>query len=281
MTCRAVRGSLPLSSLPGKKHVARYCMYNYFPHPSNLRQSSGCVNLQINEGPAGYGIYLMVLEVLRDAPGYRYSPDPKVWAYLLHLQDVSQVERVLKNYGLFDYDDDGLVFSPWLQQQLGDYDEVKKRRAEAGRKGAASRWHGKTPEDGKAIALPSNEDGKAIAYNITKSNVISPNVTSPSGGDSWRDVFLEERMGINEELFHTLCSLHDNQDGHCYGYLLQECWRRGISLNAFNFILSHSNNAEREHPTYKAFCELCKRVDREKYQVKMPDNFYLSKLFEL
>lgn len=222
----------------------------------------------------------MILEVLRDAPNYRYNPSPKVWAFLLHAHDADMVSRVLQDYGLFDIDDDGLLFSPWLIGQLGDYDEIKKKRAEAGRKGALSRWNGQRQEDGKAMAMPSQEDGKAMAYNPTQSNITSQNITSPNQSDSWRDVLSEEKMMIDEELFHSLCRAHDNRDGHCYGYVFQECWRRGISLNACNYILKHSNYADMEHPIYKAFCELCKAVDREKYKVKMPDNYYLKKLFE-
>lgn len=255
-------------------------MYNYFPHPSNLRLSNGCVSLLIEEGAAGYGTYVMMLEVLRDATNYRYSSDPKVWAYVLHSTDIALVERVIRNYDLFKIDENGLLFSPWLCGQLGDYDEIKKKRAEAGRKGALSRWNGQKTEDGKAIAMPSQEDGKAIAYNLTKSNITSQNITSPNQSDSWRDVLSEEKLKIDEELFHSLCQTHDDRDGHCYGYIFQECWRRGISLNACNYILKHSNYAHKEHPIYKAFCELCKAVDREKYPVKMPDNYYLKKLFE-
>lgn len=255
-------------------------MYNYFPHPSNLRQSSGCVSLLIEEGFAGYGIYLSILEILRDAPNYRYNPDPKVWRYLLHGDDANQIERVLNNFGLFDKDDDGLLFSPWLNSQLDDYDEVKRKRQEAGRKGAANRWHSKGSEDGKAIAMPSQEDGKAIAYNITQQNKILHNITQYNPSDSWRSVLDEERLVISEELYKKLDELHGTQEGHGYGYLLQECYRRKISLGAFNYILRNSNNADLTNSTYRAFCALCKRVDAEKYQVKMPDNFYLSKLFE-
>lgn len=238
------------------------------------------MSLLIEEGYAGYGIYLSILEILRDAPNYRYNPDPKVWRYLLHGDDAAIIERVLKNYGLFDIDSNGLLFSPWLLEQLENYSEKKAKLQEAGRRGAAKRWAAAHKEDGQAIATPSMEDGQAIAYNITQSNKILPNISLSNPTDSWRSVLEEERLLITEELYKKLDELHGTSEGHGYGYLLQECYRRKISLGAFNFILSHSNNAELTNSTYRAFCALCKRVDAEKYPVKLPDNFYLSKLFE-
>ena len=125
------------------------------------------VSLLIEEGFAGYGLYWAILEVLRDAPSYKYSSDPKVWAYVLHGPNLQQVERVLRNYGLFDFDSDGLVYSPWLMEQLGAYDDTRQRRRAAGLKGAARRWGSKGSEDGNAMAMPLTEDGNAMAYNIT------------------------------------------------------------------------------------------------------------------
>lgn len=280
MTCRAWEGSLPSSSLPDNKHVARYCMYNYFPHPSNFRQSSGCINLLINEGAAGYGVYLMVLEVLRDAPNYRYSPDPKVWAYVLHAQDASLVQRVLNNYALFDIDGNGLLYSPWLCGQLGNYDEIKRKRQEAGRRGAASRWGGKGHEDGKAMAMPSHEDGKAMAYNITQSNVMQHNVTSRPAyeSDEVREVLMNPGNKIDEQLFHALDETAPSGSG-C-GYIAQVCWHYGMGENVYCLLCKLTDGGNLTNSLYQHFCALVKRVQAEKYPIKMPNNFFLKKLLE-
>lgn len=273
-------GQLPPTLSPLNQLDALDIMYNYFPHPSNSRQSSMCVSLLIEEGFAGYGLYWSVLEVLRDATGYRYSPDPRVWAYVLHAQDIDQVERVLTRYGLFDIDDDGLIFSPWLNEQLGSYDETKRRRAEAGRKGAARRWASSSEGDGNAIAKPSEGDGNAIAYNVTKYNPMKENKTEPSEGfpEGWRDICNNQGVPVSQDLVATICET--SIKGHAPGYIAQVCQRYGMGENVLNFLTEATNNAEVTNDTYKRFVSLVQRIQREKWVPEKPANFFLSKLSE-
>lgn len=255
-------------------------MYNYFPHPSNARLSSACVALLIGEGFAGYGLYWSILEVLRDAPNYRYSSDPKVWAYVLHAQDTDLVQRVLQQYGLFETDGEGLLFSPWLLEQLDNYDEQKRRRSEAGRKGAARRWGSGTGEDGKAIAMPSSEDGKAIAYNPTQYNVMSENITPSGGGDGrdWREICLSQGAAVSPELLDSLCKTQP--EGHAPGYVAQVCIRYGMGEKVLEYLCELTNNAELTNSTYRKFCVLVRRIEGEKWKPERPANFFLSKLLE-
>lgn len=254
-------------------------MYNYFSHPSNFRQSSMNVPLLMQEGFAGYGLYLAMLEVLRDAPGYKFSSDPKVWTYVLHAQDVDQVQRVLNNYGLFDQDGDGLIFSPWLTDNLVSYEDKKIRLQEAGRKGAARRWAAAHKEDGQAIATPSLEDGQAIAYNITKYNPIEHNESQPNqgGGQDWREVLSKESRKVDAEYLESLSSTQ--QEGHAPGYVAQVCLHFGMTEAVCDFICERSNNAEVGHPIYNKFCALVRRINQEKWTPNHPANFFLSKLF--
>lgn len=253
-------------------------MYNYFPHPSNLRQSSGCVTLLIEEGYGGYGIYLAILELLRDAPNYRYTRDSKVLAYVLHAPDVDAVERVVNNYGLFDVDDDGLLFSPWLVEQLGAYSDKKAKLQEAGRKGAARRWSNQ--RNGEAIATPSNGDGEAIAilHNVTQPNVTYHNVTAPSepSGEDWRGICLDQGKKVDEHLVEAMAA--SEVDGHNTSYVAQVCWHYGIGENVLGYLLRITDNASLDNYRYKAFCALIKRIQAEKYRPNHPANFICSKL---
>lgn len=254
-------------------------MYNYFPHPSNARSSSMLVTLLIEEGFAGYGIYWAIIEVLRDAPAYRYSPDPRVWSYVLHAPDSEQVRRVLQDYGLFDLDDDGLMFSPWLSGQLDSYDDSKRKRQEAGRKGAASRWHANGNANGNAIAMPSVDDGNAIAYNITQPNSMQPNSmpSNQGGGEDWRSVCANPGEKVGADLLEALTS--SSPEGHAPGYIAQVCIQYGMGSRVLDFLCEATNNAELTHPTYVKFCALVRRIQAEKYPIKYPANFFLSKLF--
>lgn len=234
----------------------------------------------MDEGFAGYGIYWAIIELLRDAQNYRYTSEPKVIAYVLHAQDVAQVERVLRNFGLFDYDSDGMLFSPWLLEQMGAYDTRKAKLSAAGKKGAAKRFGVNGKEDGQAIATPSVEDGQAKAYNIILPNLTKPNITSPleNDGTEWSDILNNTGKKMDEDLVKVLGE-HDTE-GHNTGYIAQVCWHYGVGENTFNFLCERSNNADMTHPLYKKFCALVKRIQADKFTPKKPDAFFIKKLFE-
>lgn len=237
------------------------------------------VSLLMSEGFEGYGLYWAILEVLRDAPNYRYSSDARVWAYVLHAQDTLLVERVLRAYGLFDFTDDDLVFSPWLSEQLGTYDDTKRRRQEAGKKGAASRWGSKASEDGNAMAKPSSEDGNAMAYNNTQYNLTEGKSTQPNqgNGEEWRSICENQGERVDPELMDYLQK--NSHEGHAPGYIAQVCIQYGMGENVLNFLCEATDNADLGNDTYKKFCALVRRIQQEKYTLKYPANFFLSKLF--
>lgn len=255
-------------------------MYNYFPHPSNARQSSMCVSLLVEEGFAGYGIYWALLELLRDAPDYKYTSDERLLSYALHHPDADQVRRVIRNYGLFDFDDNGLFFSPWLLDQLNSYDDKKAKLQEAGRKGAARRWAASHSNNGQAIATPSGDDGQAIAYNNTQYNVIEKDLTKPSNGnvEGWRDILSVSSPAISEDYVTVLASTQPS--GHAPAYVAQVCRAYGMTEAVCNFICEHTNNAETSNSLYVRFCAIVKRIETEKWAPKHPANFFLSKLFD-
>ena len=244
-------------------------MYNYIPHPSNCRISSAVLSLRIEEGAAGYGVYWMVLELLRDAPGFRFSRNPKAIAFAINEHDIELVGRVINNYGLFDFDDDGLLWSPWLLEAMEAYNDKKVKLQEAGRRGAAKRWAAARDTDGQAMATPSVEDGQAMAYNATQHNITQHDITLPDPSGS-------RKVGV--EYLELLCSTQ--AEGHAPGYVAQVCMQYGMTEATCDFICEHSNNAETTHPTFVKFKTIVGRIQREKWTPKHPDGFFLKKLFE-
>lgn len=244
-------------------------MYNYIPHPSNCRVSSAVLSLRIEEGAAGYGVYWMVLELLRDAPNFRFSRNPKAIAFAINEHDSALVDRVINNYGLFDFDDDGLLWSPWLLGAMEAYSDKKAKLQEAGRRGAAKRWAAAHRTDGQAMATPSVEDGQAMACNITQRNVMQDNMILPNLTDS-------PKVGI--EYLELLCSTQP--EGHAPGYVAQVCMQYGMTEASCNFICERSDNANVGHPIFVKFKTIVGRIQREKWTPNHPDSFFLKKLFE-
>lgn len=244
-------------------------MYNYIPHPSNCRVTSNVLRMLMREGVAGYGVYWMLLEMLRDAKGFRLLFFPESFAYALHCDDVNLVARVCKDYGLFKFDNEKFMSSEWLEEAMGEYSDKKAKLQEAGRKGAAKRWAAAHGTDGQAIASPSKEDGQAIAYNITQCNEMQGNITLPDLTDS-------PKVGV--EYLELLCSTQPK--GHAPGYVAQVCMQYGMTEASCNFICERSDNAAVSHPIFVKFKTIVGRIQREKWAPKHPDSFFLKKLFE-
>lgn len=253
-------------------------MYNYIPHPSNFGKSSMITALLIEEGHAAYGVYWMVLELLRDCPGYRIGNNVKSIAWSIHCNDVELVGRVLQNYGLFDIDDDGLLFSPWLCQQMEAYDERKKKLQEAGRRGAAKRFAPAATDDGQAIASPSVEDGQAIAYNVTKRNITQHDITQPTQAiaEDWREICRNQGESIDPLELEDVSKRQ--APGHANGFILQCCLQYGMGRNVYTALCRLTNDADVSHPSYKHFVTLVKRIQAEKYRPDHPANFFFSKI---
>ena len=256
-------------------------MYNYIPLPTNMRDFSQVLTLRIEEGSAGYGVYVMVLQLLRDMPKYSMGDNPKRIAFALNEPDVAMVDRVLHNYGLFDIDGDGLLSSPWLSEQLSSYDQKKKKLQEAGRRGAAKRFG--TSSNGEAIATPSNGDGEAIAikHNATKYNVSQDNetTTSESVGEDWKSICASQGFRVDEDYVVAIAATQP--EGHAPGYIAQVCCQYGIGQNVLEYLLRVTDNANKTDRLYKTFCGIVQRIQRDKYIPTYPANFFCSKLAEI
>ena len=251
-------------------------MYNYIPHPSNCSKSSLITTLLIEEGHAAYGIYWMVLELLRDCPEYRIGNNPKSIAWSIHCTDLDLVARVLKNYGLFDVDADGLLFSPWLLDQMASYDDKKRRLQEAGRRGAAKRFA--KGGDREAIATIPGEDREAIAiqYNVTQRNVTQHNVTQPSGTDGVDIDSVIKNPGAEVSTDILEYMFNKKTEGHAPGYLAQICCNYHMGDNVLAAMLKLTNNADLTNPRYKALCAKIRDMEAKKWRPNMPANFFLK-----
>lgn len=177
-------------------------MYNYLPHPSNMRTSSHVLRMRIREGAAGYGIYMMLLETLRDAEGRKVFNFPEGLAFAINEPDIDLVKRVIEDYGLFSMDKEGFITSPWLDAQMAEYDAKKAAAVEAGRRGAAKRY-GKQPAEPAEKSVPIGGGMgslKAPHANKPNPNVISQDKLNPTTSKS-RLLGLSWGKWSGEELF--------------------------------------------------------------------------------
>lgn len=243
-------------------------MYNYIPHPSNCRVSSSLLRMRMREGVAGYGIYWMLLEILRDSPDYRTFYFPESFAFSINCPDVQMVERVCKDYGLFEFDENDIMSSPWLCSAMEEYDERKRKLQEAGRRGAAHRWGAAASKDSEPIATLSLADSEPIAHNETQHDVILHDIILPD---------LSGSPKVGAEFLEVICNTQP--EGHASGYVAQVCLQYGMCEATHNFICEHSENAKLGNPTFERFKALVRRIQAEKWVPKHPDNFFIKKIF--
>lgn len=126
-----------------------------------MRTSNHVLRMRIREGAAGYGVYMMLLELLRDADSRRVFYFPEGLAYAINERDIDLVKRVCEDYGLFNLDKEDYLTSPWLDSQMAEYDAKKQAAVEAGKRGAAKRY-GKTVE--QLPPLTKDEDPNQPEY---------------------------------------------------------------------------------------------------------------------
>ena len=215
------------------------------------------MRLRMREGAAGYGVYWMLLEMLRDCPDYRVFYFPESFAFSLNITDVDLVCRVCKDYDLFEFDSKDTMSSPWLDEAMGEYDERKKKLQEAGRRGAAHRWKGLSLEDSKPIALD------AIPYNVTQDDFTLPSeMEGKAVGDDYVDMLSKTQP-----------------EGHAPAYIAQVCLHYGMKEATCEYICEHSDNASLTNVYYQRFCTIVKRIQQEKWVPKHPDAFFIKKVF--
>lgn len=110
-------------------------MKNYILLPSDFRNSDKCIDLLLAEGAAGYGVFIMMCEFLRECENYQTQDNPKRIDFALRIGDAALVERVLHNYGLFRNEEGSMLSCPVFTESMRGYD----RKREQNRKNALAR----------------------------------------------------------------------------------------------------------------------------------------------
>ena len=152
---------------------------SYFPHDSNARNDSKILRLRMKYGAEGYGIYFMLLERLREEPDYTSVKDYNIIAFDFRVS-ADKVKSIIEDFGLFAFTENGERFySEKFILRMGLKDDISKKRAEAGKKGMASRWGENQALNNKAITNPYQTDNKSITLNKSK---VKKNIKETSYG---------------------------------------------------------------------------------------------------
>lgn len=150
----------------------------YFPHFCNARNDRKLRRVRKELGVEGYGIYFMILEVLREQKDFRYPMDDiDLLADEFRTSD-QKVRVVVCNYDLFEVDDNEQFFSPKFIEYLSPYLEKKQRNRINGIKGNLIKYNHATKEQ---ISEMTTEE--ILHLNDVKRDLVG----GRSGGESQGD----------------------------------------------------------------------------------------------
>lgn len=264
-----------------------------------MRTADQVLSMRIQEGSAGYGVYVMLLELLRDAENRRLVFNPRHLAFAMNEPNVELVQRVVQDYALFDVGDDGKFSSPWLEQQMNEYDAKKAAAVAAGKRGAARRYGRPEPtqleEDrvpmGGAMATQQDANGNITQLNTT-------NTTNPTKskllGMTWRDMSGEDLFSLarkKEPLIDDLSRkvIADRQkafdakygpDRYNFMAIVDDCDYFKVGVSMFAWLVKYTNSARIGTPEMDKLGKLVYDCRNAKFVPKYGADYLLTKLIE-
>ena len=252
---------------------------NYFSHDCNARNSEKIIKLRMRHKSAGYGVFFMILERLRESSNYMSVKDYNVIAFDLR-EDASLIKSVVEDFGLFVFTEDGKYFySESFMKRMNLKDQVKEGRSLAGKKGMESRW--KKQNDNNVITDVTENDNNVIT-DVTendnkkekkrkKSKVNNnPPLTPPEGEDEDEKNFVIERI------------LSDGKKRNMQG-LIEEMERLCIPKGQQNEILYLSNYGLIGHSVWPLIHQCVSSLSKSMFdpsKIKLPGNYIIKKLKE-
>ena len=114
----------------------------YFSHDSNARNDTKILSMRCDYGLEGYGMYWMIVEILRDEAGYKLKLDKctyRALAMQMHSKpDAVEkfVDDCINEYGLF-VSDDHAFWAESLLRRMGKLEDIREKRKAAANK----RWN--------------------------------------------------------------------------------------------------------------------------------------------
>lgn len=171
----------------GRKKATK-TLSSYFPHDSNARNDERLVKVRMQHGPAGYGVYFMLVERLREDQEYMSVVDYNLIAYDLRI-DASLAKSIIRDFGLFAFTVDTergeCFYSESLRQRMARKDEITAKRKAASAIGVSVRQENrektKTDETSNqmvAETLPNGTPNGSVKRTKGKESKVKENSTS-------------------------------------------------------------------------------------------------------
>lgn len=276
-------------------------MKNYILLPSDFRNSDKCIDLLLAEGPAGYGVFIMLCEHLRECEGYRTQDNPARLAFALRVQDSTLVERVLHNYGLFKPEEPNMLSCPVFTESMSGYD----RKREQNRKNALARNSpSKQTPINPDVAEQSQSERRATAVNslsetppnsivlyskegVPPSNKQTNETAAQARKVDFGGVFevdsltlqaitKERSLGCDPSILEKIAAIKD--DRHNGEVVAEAAKFFHLSSNQTKLLFNITEGALIGSPNLMDLISMTHEARRTNFTAKYPMNYILSKL---
>lgn len=265
-----------------------------------MRNDDAVLSMRMEEGSAGYGVYCMLLELMRDSEALRLVPNPTRLSFALNEPDHELIRRVLCDYALFELQPDGTVSSPFLDASMAAYTEQRNAAREAGKRGAQKRWGKKTTDNDSQPSEevpPTNSEiapntpphiGSITNTNIPTQSTVSneENKTKPSKllslsygdwtGERLVTLCKESKEEVPEDLVVAL--KREKNPARNRGLVAEWCRNLHLTMPVCNFILAYTHDALVGSSELKKFIRLYKYITEGDFKPKHPNEYVISRL---
>lgn len=250
------------------------------------------LKMRMSEGSAGYGIYIMLLELLRDSDNLKTAYDPAVLAWALHESDQDKLRNVCEKYGLFEISDKHEISCPWLTEIMAEHTEKRAKLSEAGKKSAELRKqranHVETtlPEMGGGSYNKATSAGQqtTIEYKITEETIDNKTLVALVADGA---VFSEEsikaigrckgpRFMISDE---NLQSLSDKT--HNVAYIGSVAKQYNMNTTQFTGLKYATLGGKVGSPELMELIRAVNHCSKTAFQPKYPYEYFMSKIKEV
>jgi hypothetical protein len=131
----------------------------YFSHDANAKDDPKILQLRMELGWEGYGLFWALIELLRNESDHRMRTHYKSIAFALQTHEDS-IKKIINDFDLFAVDEQ-YFWSESLLKRM----ELKEDRSEKARESAKKRWN----KDNDANAMPTHSERNADAMQLKES----------------------------------------------------------------------------------------------------------------
>jgi len=209
----------------------------HFKHDFNAHNDEKILDLRMDLGMEGYGVYWYLVELLAQSDGYKLNTNYKRLAFSMQI-DEKILKAVVEDYGLFCIEKE-LFFSKSLIERMIRLDEIKRKRAEIGAKG------GKSKAIGKQLVSKTEP--------IAKQNQAEESKGEESKVKKRREEDNKEKKKIITELFVSWWGFYDKKLDRKKSEILWNRLTDGARAKCLEvvheYVKSTPNPTYRKHPT--------------------------------